>query len=358
MKKNTKLILSLAAIVGILLLSVWGQNNLDDYVLRLLNMWGLYIILVCSFNLIFGFTGQFSLAHAGLIAVGAYTVSILTLSPEAKVMSFLITPPLPWIENAYWPFLPSLLLGGLLAAFVGFLIGAPALRMHGDYLLIVTFGFSEVIRLLFVNLPMICNGAMGLKGVPNQITLTYVAVIVMITVFVTKRLIDSSYGRALKCIREDEIAAEAVGVNLFYHKMLSFVVASFFVGIAGGLFSNILGTVDPNTFRPYLTYAVVTIAVLGGVQSLTGGILAAGIYTVMSELLRSVEAPRVIFNYSFPGIPGMRMLAFAIMLLFLILFARGGLMGSREFSWDGIYGWVIRHFKKSNGAENREHTGS
>lgn len=355
-KFDLKIILTLAAAAVILALSFVAEKRLDDFQIRLLNMWGIYIIMVVGFNLIYGFTGQFSLAHAGLAAIGAYSVALLTLSPQAKQLSFFIAPPIWPISVLELPFLPSLLIGGILAAVVGFLIGAPALRLHGDYLLIVTFGFSEVIRLLLVNLPMVCNGAMGLKGIPQQSTLPLVIALAMGAVFIVKRLVDSSYGRALKCIREDEIAAEAMGVSLFRHKMLALVVSSFLVGIAGGLFANILGTVDPNTFKPYLTYAVVTMAVLGGVQSLTGGIIAAGVYTIMSELLRSVEAPRTILGMSFPGIPGLRTLAFAIMLLMLILFARQGIMGSKEFSWEKIITFFQRIFNRKKGAENREHS--
>jgi branched-chain amino acid transport system permease protein len=339
--KRIKLILTIVSLAALLLFSWFGQKFLDSYQIRLLNMWGIYIIMVVGFNLIYGFTGQFSLAHAGLGAIGAYTVALLTLSPEAKEISFFIAPPIWPISVMEWPFIPSLILGGFLAAFIGYLIGAPALRLHGDYLLIVTLGFSEVIRLILVNLPMVCNGAMGLKGIPDNTNLTVIVMLVIITVFVVKRLVDSSYGRALKCIREDDIAAEAMGVNLFKHKMLAFIISSFFVGIAGGLLSNILGTIDPTTFKPYLTYAVVTMAVLGGIESLTGGIIASGIYTLMSEMLRAVEAPRTIFNINIPGIPGLRMLVFAVMLLLLILFARSGIMGPREFSWD----WLLNLFK-------------
>ena len=346
MKRNKKLLKTIFTIIGVvflIVLSLFGQRILNPYQLRLMNMWGIYIIMVLSFNLIFGFTGQFSLAHAGLAAIGAYTVALLTLSPEVKQMSFFIQPPIWPISVVEWPFLPSLLLGGLLTAFIGFLIGAPALRLHGDYLLIATLGFSEVIRLLLVNLPMVCNGAMGLKGIPDNTNLTLILVVMMVSVFIVKRLVDSSYGRAMKCIREDEIAAEAMGVNLFRHKMLSFVLSSFFVGIAGGLLSNILGIIDPTTFKPYLSYAVITMAVLGGTKSITGGIIASGIYTIMSELLRTVEEPNVIFNIEISGIPGLRMLAFSVMLLLLILFAREGIMGSKEFNWD----WIVSLFSKN-----------
>ena len=337
-------VLTLAAMVVLLAFSVWAEHGLDPYIIRILNMWCIYTILVASFNLIYGITGQFSLAHAGLAAIGAYTVSLLTLSPEAKQLSFLLAPPSPLIANVQWPLLPALLLGGVLAALIGFVIGAPALRLHGDYLLIVTLGFSEIIRLILVNLSSVTNGAMGLKGVPYLSSLTWTIGATIVALTVIRRLITSSYGRALMCIREDEIAAEALGVNLFRHKTIAFVFSSFFVGIAGGLYAEILGTVDPNTFRPALTYAVITMAILGGIRSLTGGTIAAGIYTVMSELLRTVEAPQMIFGWDYPGLPGLRQLFFATMLLLLILFARKGLMGSKEFSWD----WLFSRSKSSD----------
>ncbi|HEX9115767.1 MAG TPA: branched-chain amino acid ABC transporter permease, partial [Anaerolineae bacterium] len=328
-------LVALALFVGFL---VWAEHGLDPFTVRILAMWGIYVIMIVTFNLIYGYTGQFSLAHAGLAAIGAYTVGVLTLNPAVRQAMYLLAKPIWPLDAIQVPFLPALLLGGVLAAIVGFLIGGPALRLHGDYLLIVTFGFSEIIRLLLVNMPMVVNGAMGLKGIPNNISLLWIWGIVVVTVFITKRLVDSSYGRALKCIRDDEVAAEAMGVGLFYHKMLAFVLSAFFVGIAGGLLSNLLGTIDPNTFRPYLTYAIITMAVLGGVESMTGSILAAGIYTIMSELLRTVEAPATILGWNFPGLPGLRQLAFAVMLLLLILFYRRGLLGTAEFSWRWLLG--------------------
>jgi branched-chain amino acid transport system permease protein len=338
--RNSYLTVVLGAIL--LLVAYIAESNFDPYIVRILNMWAIYVTLVVSFVLVYGVTGQFTLAHAGLAAIGAYTVSLLTLPPDAKMVSFLLQTPHPLIADAQWPLLPALLLGGVLAALVGFTIGAPALRLHGDYLLIVTFGFSEIIRLVLINLPSFTNGAMGLKGVPYLSGLVWTVGGAMLTVILTNRLINSSYGRALKCVREDEIAAEAVGVNLYRHKTLAFVFSSFFVGIAGGLYAQVLGTVDPNTFRPALTYAVMTMAILGGIRSLTGGVLAAGIYTITSELLRSVEEPRMIFGYDFPGLPGLRQLAFSVMLLLLILFAQRGLMGGNEFSWD----WLSSRFKR------------
>jgi branched-chain amino acid transport system permease protein len=342
-------ILTLVALAVFVAFLFWADKNLDPYKSRVLAMWGIYAILVVAFNLIYGYTGQFSLATAGLAAIGAYTVAVLTLEPAVKQAMFLFAPPIWPISVVQWPFLPALILGGLLATGVGFLIGGPALRLHGDYLLIVTFGFSEIIRLLLVNMPTVVNGAMGLKGIPNHINLLWIWGIVIAVVFVTRRLVTSSYGRALKSVRDDEVAAEAVGIRLFYHKMLAFLISAFFVGIAGGLLCNLLGTIDPNTFKPALTYAVITMAVLGGVESLTGALLAAGIYTLMSELLRSVESPMTILGNNLPGLPGLRQLAFAAMLLVLILFYRRGLLGDREFSWRWLLGKL--HLRRSRRAD-------
>jgi branched-chain amino acid transport system permease protein len=305
-----------------------------------LHFWGIYAILGVTLQLIYGYTGQFSLAHAALVAVGAYTTALLTLSPETKALSFLLAPPIWPINVIEWPLLPALLLSGFLAALVGIVVGAPALRLRGDYLAIVTLGVSEIIRLLFCNLPSVCNGAMGLKGIPMGATLWGTWLVVVITLFVVRRLVDSNYGRALKAIREDEIAAEALGVNLFYHKLLAFVVSAFFVGVAGGLMAQILGTIDPSTFGTVLSYAALTIVILGGVRSLTGTVIAAGIYTISSELLRAVEAPITVFGLDLPGVPGMRVIFFGVLLLVLILFYRKGLFGERELSWDVLQSWV------------------
>ena len=339
-KSKFKWIRSLVVIALLLLFMVWGESNLPRYYIKILHFWGIYAILGITLQLIYGYTGQFSLAHAALVAVGAYTTGLLTLSPETKALSFLLAPPVWPINVIEWPLLPALLLSGFLTALVGIVVGAPALRLRGDYLAIVTMGVSEIIRLLFCNLPSVCNGAMGLKGIPMRATLWGTWLVVVITLFVVKRLVDSNYGRALKAIREDEIAAEALGVNLFYHKLLAFVVSAFFVGVAGGLMAQILGTIDPSTFGTVLSYAALTIVILGGVRSLTGTVIAAGIYTISSELLRAVEAPITVFGLDLPGVPGMRVIFFGVLLLMIILFYRKGLFGERELSWDVLQSWV------------------
>lgn len=323
--------------VGLFFLFIYvAQNSLDAYIIRILNVAAIYVILGVSLNLINGFTGQFSLGHAGFMAIGAYASALLYMSPQLKAMNFFIKPLIWPLSEIQMPFFPALLIGGLLAAGAGFLVGAPCLRVKGDYLAIVTYGFSEIIRVLFNNLQSVTNGPLGLKGLPTYTNLWWSWGWAIFTIFFIKRLIDSSYGRALKAIRDDESAAEAMGVNLLYHKTLAFVVGAFFAGIAGGLLGSLVMTIDPNAFNIFLTFQIVLIVLLGGLGSITGTVIMGAAIAFLMELLRAVEVPISFFGITIPGIPGMRMLIFSIILMIAVLFFRHGILGDREFSWEGF----------------------
>jgi branched-chain amino acid transport system permease protein len=338
---NGIVILSLAVFILI------AQNNFDEYVIRILNLCGIYIILGVSLNLINGFTGQFSLGHAGFMAIGAYTSALLYMSPALKEMNYFIVPLIMPFRVIQTSFFVSLIFAGLMAALVGFLVGAPCLRLKGDYLAIVTFGFSEIIRVVFNNLQNITNGPIGLKGLPTYTNLWWSWGIAALTVIVVKNLINSSYGRALKSIRENEIAAEAMGVNLFFHKTLAFALGAFFAGLGGSLLGTLIMTIDPNTFSFLLTFQLIVIVVVGGLGSITGTVISASLIAILMELLRSVEAPMNIFGLHLPGIPGMRMLVFSIMLMAVVLFFKQGLMGKTEFSWDGLFRRLLSNYEKT-----------
>lgn len=340
-KRNT--ILTLIAIVLVIIFLIYADQNLDAYKLRILNLCAVYTILGLSMNLINGFTGLFSLGHAGFMAVGAYTTALCTLSPQAKQMNFFMKPIVGPLSNFVIPFFPALILGGLLAAAVAFLIGAPVLRFKGDYLAIATLGFSEIIRIIFTNTQSITNGALGLKGIPAYTNLWWSFGGAAVTIIVIISLINSSFGRALKAIREDEIAAESMGINLFRHKMLSFAIGAFFAGVGGGLLGNLLGTIDPLMFRFTLTYNILLIIVLGGLGSITGSVISAFVITAATELLRFLDEEINLGFVTIPGIAGMRMVVFSILLMVVILFFRNGLMGTKEFNWDKI----INFFKKN-----------
>jgi len=347
---RTKTLLTIAVLaVFLAILAIVDKSGLDRYYIRILQYWAIYIIFGTSFQLLYGYSGMLSLGHAGLIAVGAYTVALLTLSPEIKAVSFLLKPPIWPISVVQWPFFPSLLMAGILAAVVGFLVAMPALRLGGDYLAMVTLGFAEVIRLVVVNLPSVFNGAMGLRSIPLTANLVWTWGFAIISVFAFRRLETSSYGRALLAISEDEIGAEALGINIYKHKLLAFVISSFFAGIGGGLMASILGTIDANTFKMLLTNAAVTIVVLGGMRSLTGVVLASGIYVIMSEFLRVFESPAIVFGISLPGIGGVRVLIFGLMLVLIILFMRNGLLGAKEFSWEWLFSKFNNIFKRKDG---------
>ncbi|WP_041083904.1 branched-chain amino acid ABC transporter permease [Thermotoga profunda] len=325
----------------------YAQTNFDAYIVRIMNVAAIYVILGVSLNLINGFTGQFSLGHAGFMAIGAYTSALLYMTPELKAMNFFIKPLIWPLNQIQIPFFPALLIGGLLAACAGFLVGAPCMRVKGDYLAIVTYGFSEIIRVLFNNLQSITNGPLGLKGLPTYTNLWWSWGWAVFTIFFIKRLIDSSYGRALKAIRDNEEAAEAMGVNLFRHKTLAFVVGAFFAGIAGGLLGSLVMTIDPNAFNIMLTFQIVLIVLLGGLGSITGTVISGVLIAFLMEWLRIVETPMKIFGITIPGISGMRMLIFSIILMIAVLFFRHGILGDREFSWEG----VLSIFKKGHSKE-------
>jgi branched-chain amino acid transport system permease protein len=201
---------------------------------------------------------------------------------------------------------------------------------------IVTLGLAEIIRVVNMNLQRVTNGALGLKGIPSHTSLLWTGGAVVITVAFISTLVRSSYGRAFMAIRDDELAAGAMGVNPFRHKMMAFVIASFFIGIGGGLYACLLSTIDPNVFIFLLSYQIVTIVVLGGVGSITGNVFGSILYVSLFELLRPIDGPFPLGPLTVPGRPGMRMVVFSLIFLVVILFYRRGLMGTSEFSWNWL----------------------
>lgn len=328
----------------------WGNANLSNYSLRILNLAGINAILAVSMNLIFGFTGLFSLGHAGFMAVGAYTCALLTLPLATKESIFLLAP-------LAWPFSvvtvsPALavLLAGVAAGAMAYLTGVPVLRLRGDYLGIATLGLAEIIRVVANNIPAVTNGALGLKGIPSFASnLWWTWGCVGVTVFVISRLVNSVYGRSLLAVREDEVAAEIMGVNRTYHKTLAYVVGSSFAGVGGALMGSLVTTIDPKTFGFTLTFNILIIVVAGGLGSITGSVITSVIYTVLLEALRPIEAGWGIGPLRVPEIPGLRMVVFSLVLLVIILFYQRGLFGGREFSWDGLLDWADRRRSRKQG---------
>lgn len=318
-------------------LILFAQLTVDSYIRRILNLCLIYTIIGLSMNLVNGFTGLFSLGQAGFMAIGAYTVAIFTLPLDSRSTVYYIEPMAPAIAGIQLPFVVALILGGFIAAGAAFLIGAPCLRLKGDYLGIATLGFSEIIRIVFTNLQSITNGSLGIKGIPTINSLWWTFLVAVIVLVFVALLINSSYGRAFKAIREDDIAAEAMGINLFKHKVLSFMIGAFIAAVGGGLLAALLGTVDPKQFYFTLTYNILLIIVLGGMGSLSGTVIAAFLVTAGQEWLRFLDEPVSIAGVEIPIFrAGFRMVIYSVLLMLIVLFYRKGIMGQREFNWSMI----------------------
>jgi branched-chain amino acid transport system permease protein len=343
---NILLIILFASIIILLDTDTIG----DNYIRRVLNLSAIYTIVSVSMNLVNGFTGLFSLGQAGFMAIGAYTVAIFTVPLAERAKIFYVVPQNPVLAQIELPFAAALILGGLLAALVAILIGIPVLRLKSDYLAIATLGFSEIIRIVLTNAKSISNGALGIKSIPVMPTMWVFFGVAILSVALIWLLINSSYGRAFKAIREDEVAAEAMGINLFKHKVMSFAIGAFFAGIGGGLLASLLATVDPKQFYFTVTYSFLLIIVLGGMGSISGTVIASFVVTAGLEVLRFFDDPLTLFGIDIPIFrPGFRMVIFSLLLMILVLFFRNGLLGQKELSWKLILDRLKRNKRTGKG---------
>ncbi|MHC1713383.1 MAG: branched-chain amino acid ABC transporter permease [Solidesulfovibrio sp.] len=336
MQRGRTILFNLLAIAALGLFLWLAEASFDGYKIQILNLIAINIILALSLNLIYGFTGLFSLGHAGFMAIGAYVCSILIMTPEQKDMLFILEPAYDFVATAHAPFLVAVLAGGLVAALVGCIVGFPLLRLGDDYLGIATLGFAEIIRVLANNFPRLTNGALGFKGIPAYSNLWWNYGFCLLTLYVIVRLLQSNTGNVLKAIRDDEAAARAMGVNVFRYKLLSFSVGAFFAGAGGALLASLLTTIDPKMFLFTLTFNILMIVVAGGLGSISGSVMAGVGITVLLEWLRVVENPISIAGFTLQGVPGMRMVVFSLALIMIILFRREGLMGMRELHWRSL----------------------
>jgi branched-chain amino acid transport system permease protein len=325
------------ASLGVFLGFLWyADNYFGDYSIRILNNIAIFAMLAVSYNLINGVTGQFSLGPNAFLAVGAYTSALLTLSPEEKLQTFIIDPIVWPLSEISVSFPVSLVAAGLVAALFALLMAIPVFRVRGDYLAIVTLGFGEVVQVIANNVVSITNGPLGLKGLPPYTNLWWSWGICLFSIFCIVRLVNSSYGRAMKAVREDETAAEAMAINALRTKTLAFAVSAFFQGAAGGLLAHLITTISPSLFTFMLTFNLLIMIVIGGLGSTTGAVIGAALVTWGGELLRVFEEPMTVLGYYYEGIPGMRMVIFSFLLILVMLFARSGIMGRTEFSWQAL----------------------
>jgi branched-chain amino acid transport system permease protein len=265
------------------------SEHIDPYHLDVLTGIGINVILAVSLNLVNGYTGQFSLGHAGFMSVGAYL---------AAAVSIFLGPKLLGEEGGTvlqqgLLFFSALIAGGLSAAFAGLIVGVPSLRLKGDYLALVTLGFGEIIRVIFQNVEVL-GGALGLNGIPAYTTIFWVLAFVAITVFTVTCLVNSTYGRGFLATHDDEIASEAIGLNTPRYKIVAFVIGAFFAGIAGGLYGHFKMTITPTGFDFTKSIEIVVMVILGGMGNTLGVILAAILLTLLPELLRPIAEYRMV----------------------------------------------------------------
>jgi len=290
------------------------SSHFDPYYLDVITGVGINVILAVSLNLVNGYTGQFSLGHAGFMSVGAYLSASITLLLGQKL--FGDAGGTDFQQGLL--FLAALVVGGMGAALAGLAVGIPSLRLKGDYLALVTLGFGEIIRVIFQNVESL-GGALGLNGIPNYTTVFWVYSVAALTVFTVVCLVRSTYGRGFLATHDDEIASEAVGLDTTRYKIVAFVVGAFFAGVAGGLYGHFKLTITPTGFDFTKSIEIVVMVILGGMGNTPGVILAAILLTVLPELLRSVDEyrmvlyslllivlmlvrPKGLFNFDFVGI--------------------------------------------------------
>ena len=326
--------------------------GIDDYSARLLVFIGINIILATSLNLINGFTGQFSIGHAGFMAVGAYSSAYFTVTYGKQLETMLSG--LGETVAISIILLIAIAIGAIVAAVIGLIVGIPSLRLRGDYLAIVTLGFAEIIRIVILNIDTV-GGATGYT-VPGYASFLWIGIFAVITVVVVHNIVKSDAGRALISIREDELAAEAMGVNTTRYKVISFVISSSFAGIAGVLFAHYNKFLSTNDFQFIKSFEVIIMIVLGGMGSMTGAIIGAIVVTLLPELLRQLAFIQVPFiqvssagDVMISSIPldSLRLVIFALILILTMILRPQGIFGTREFGLN----WLKRPRTSPEGTE-------
>jgi branched-chain amino acid transport system permease protein len=281
---------------------MFDNEIIDNYTQSTVVLICINIILATSLNLINGFTGQFSIGHAGFMSIGAYLSTIATLKLQ-------------------YPYFVGLLIGAIVAAIAGMLIGIPSLRLKGDYLAIATLGFGEIIRIIFLNTPYV-GGASGISGIPQDTTFAWAFFSMVFTVLIITNFVNSRHGRACISVRENEIAAEAMGINTTKYKVMAFVIGAFFAGLAGALDAHYYYVIQPANFNFMKSFEILVIVVLGGLGSTSGSILGAIVLTI-------------VFTY-LADYPELRMVIYSLVLILVMIFRPSGLMGTKEFSFGSL----------------------
>lgn len=324
MKKNLKynlIWLALAAVIYFGLFALYNGGVINLFTDAIIANIGINIILAVGLNLIIGFSGQFSLGHAGFMAIGAYATAIITRD-----------------NPTYGGFFTSLLIGMVIAGIVAVVVGIPTLRLKGDYLAIATLGVSEIIRILIINLRDLTNGPAGIFGLPQFSNWQVIFIMMVLSIMIVSNFIHSGAGRATLSIREDEIAAESMGVNTTKYKVVAFVMGAVLASLAGSLFASYQQSVFPQDYGFMKSIDVLIIVVFGGIGSTTGAVVSAIVLGILNMYLQDFG--------------NLRMIIYALAIIAIMIFKPGGLLGTWEFSVKRIFDKFSKKGDDSNASTN------
>lgn len=319
-----------AITTGVLLIIYWiallliQKGIMDNYTLRIVKQIGIFMIAALGLNLILGFTGQLTMGHAAFMSIGAYGSAVMT-------------------QNFNMPFAVSLVMGTVLSCIMAALIGYPILRLKGDYLAICTLGFGEIVKVIIQNIDYV-GGARGMTSIPTKSSLLIIFLCVAGCYALLKNMLHSSKGRAIMSVREDEIAAEAMGINTTKYKMMAFIIGSGMAGLAGGLYAHFNTFIDPVTFNFSKSFELITYVVLGGMGSISGTVLGTSILIFLPESLRGLS----------DVLKENRMLIYAFLLVVMMIFRPDGILGSREITVKGIKTSIKKLLSKKNSSNKSD----
>ena len=330
MSRPMTLLLGALAIGLLAAFAIGVPKLLDDYLVRILIVVCINAILVVSLGIGNGFTGVFSLGHVGFVAVGAYVSGILSLPASAK-SAYL--PDLPaWLSGWDFSFLPATLAAGVLCVILALLVGAPLMRLSGHFVSVATLGFLIIVNVVLINAESFTRGARTFTGVPLETTLPWALGWLAATLLVVARIVYSPKGRAYRAVREDTIAAQAIGIRVLPTRLSAFVIGAFFAGVGGSLYGHYLGSFSPASFYFAYTFSLISMLVIGGMQSLTGAVVGVVLVSALSEVLRNLERGFAIAAIALPPLYGASQIVLGIVFILIMIFRPSGVMGDFEFS--------------------------
>jgi branched-chain amino acid transport system permease protein len=322
-----------AALVGLaaIALATWAAPQyLNDYYVRVIIVMCINAILVSSLSIANGFTGVFSLGHVGFVAVGAYASGILSLSSTAK---HAYLPDLPhWLASITLPFLPATVVAGLICVVLAFFVGAPLMRLSGYFVSVATLGFLIIVNVVLINAVAFTRGARTFTGVPLETTLAWAVGWLVLTLVVLARVVYSPAGRRYRSVREDTIAAQAIGISVLKTRLSGFMLGAFFAGVGGSLYGHYLGSFSPASFYMAYTFTLISMLVIGGMQSLTGAVVGVVIVTLLSEVLRNLERGVHLGAITVPPLYGAAQIILGFIFILVMIFRPSGIMGDRELT--------------------------